>query len=270
MGSNFGGNVGRTEPSLWDYVLRVPPVVRYYFAGSLLVTFLWHFQIIPSEPVILQWRSVFNNYNIPPLVLSFFHWGPISRDRVFELIFMVMTLFRQGAYLEQSIFSGDPAEFVFCLIFCGLMILVQDFFFQSYVLAKCLIMAILQIWVRHNPTQEVRVIFITLRAFYLPLVMLGADFVFSGGKFPFLTLKGLLAGHMYYFLTEIVPRLPGYTHVLYAPQWFKGMFKQTPQTRQPSVGFFSGIQRGQGGTQAPAQPAAQGAHRWGSGNRLGS
>mmetsp|Transcript_22872 Transcript_22872/g.91530 ORF Transcript_22872/g.91530 Transcript_22872/m.91530 type:complete len:263 (-) Transcript_22872:188-976(-) len=203
MGSNFGGNVGRTEPSLWDYVLRVPPVVRYYFAGSLLVTFLWHFQIIPSEPVILQWRSVFNNYNIPPLVLSFFHWGPISRDRVFELIFMVMTLFRQGAYLEQSIFSGDPAEFVFCLIFCGLMILVQDFFFQSYVLAKCLIMAILQIWVRHNPTQEVRVIFITLRAFYLPLVMLGADFVFSGGKFPFLTLKGLLAGHMYYFLTEV-------------------------------------------------------------------
>ncbi|KAJ8906407.1 hypothetical protein NDN08_002900 [Rhodosorus marinus] len=270
MGSNFGANVGRTEPSLWDYVLRVPPVVRYYFAGSLLVTFLWHFRIIPSKPVLLDWESVFRNYNLPPVVLSFFHWGRITRDRLFELIFMVMTLFRQGTYLELSIFSGDASEYVFSLIFCGLIILVQDLFFPSYFLAKCLIMAILQIWVRHNPNQDVKVIFFTIRAFYLPLVMLGADFVFSGGRFPFITLKGLVAGHMYYFLTEILPRLPGYKHVLYAPQWFKGLFSQTPQSQQPTVGFFSGNQQGQPGRPAAAPPAAQVAHRWGSGSRLGS
>mmetsp|Transcript_11251 Transcript_11251/g.16269 ORF Transcript_11251/g.16269 Transcript_11251/m.16269 type:complete len:219 (-) Transcript_11251:685-1341(-) len=206
MGSNFGGNIGRTEPGLWDHVLRVPPVIRYYFAGSLLVTFLWHFRVIPSKPVVLNWEDVFDKYNLPPLVLSFFHWGVVDRNRLFELIFMTMTLFRQGAYLEQSIFSGDAAEYVFCLIFCGLIILVQDFFFPSFVLAKCLIMAILQIWVRHNPNQEVRVIFFTLRAFYLPFVILGADFVFSGGQLPFVTLKGLLAGHLYYFLTEVMKR----------------------------------------------------------------
>jgi len=63
---------------------------------------------------------------------------------------------------------------------------------------------------------------ITPQAFYLPWAMLALDVIFGSPIMP--DLLGIIAGHLYYFLTVLHPLATGKNY-LKTPKWVYPLFK---------------------------------------------
>ena len=64
------------------------------------------------------------------------------------------------------------------------------------------------LWSRRNPTVVINFLeLIQFQAPYLPLFYLALDTLFIGT--PLVTVVGYLVGHLYYFLEDVLPHLPG-------------------------------------------------------------
>lgn len=127
-------------------------------------------------------------------------------------------------------------------------------------MSNSLIMAIIYNWARANPNQQATFMFgLSFKAKYLPWVMVAFTALLGGNPVP--ELLGIIAGHIYFLLTEMVPRDYGYT-VLRTPRWISDMF-----TNEGPAPTFTP----QGQYQPPQQDAGPRGPRytWGSGQRLG-
>ncbi|KAF6159549.1 hypothetical protein GIB67_032320 [Kingdonia uniflora] len=75
-------------------------------------------------------------------------------------------------------------------------------FFWSPYLGISLVFMLLYVWSREFPIAQVNIYgLVSLKAFYLPWAMLALDVIFGSPIMP--DLLGIMAGHLYYFLTAI-------------------------------------------------------------------
>ncbi|KAF6146321.1 hypothetical protein GIB67_042363 [Kingdonia uniflora] len=76
---------------------------------------------------------------------------------------------------------------------------------------------LLYVWSREFPTAQVNIYgLVSLKAFYLPWAMLALDVIFGSPIMP--DLLGIMAGHLYYFLT-VLYLLSSEKHILKTPNW---------------------------------------------------
>ena len=72
-------------------------------------------------------------------------------------------------------------------------------------LSSSLVFMLLYLWSRENPNANTSIMgFVTLKAFYLPWGMMAATAMMGGSVLP--DFLGVIAGHLYYFLTVLQPR----------------------------------------------------------------
>ncbi|KDO79933.1 hypothetical protein CISIN_1g035602mg, partial [Citrus sinensis] len=142
---------------------------------------------------------------------------------------------RYGVQLEKSTFERRTADFLWMMIFSSYII--AEFFFSSwdfYVLSELLALSaipmlwtpflgvslvfmLLYVWSREFPTAQISIYgLVTLKAFYLPWAMLALDVIFGSPLLP--NFLGIIAGHLYYFLTVLHP-LAGGRNILATPRW---------------------------------------------------
>ena len=89
--------------------------------------------------------------------------------------------------------------------------------FPALLLGPSLIMALVYTWSRANATARVSFFGIfTVDGFYLPFALLAWTVVSGGDPIP--DVRGILAGHVYYFLTAVWPRAGG-PALLRTPGW---------------------------------------------------
>lgn len=127
---------------------------------------------------------------------------------------------------------------------------------------------------------------------YLPFVLLGFPLLF-GGSLPWHDIPGLVVGHVYYFLEDVYPRMPGSNgyRPLGTPRWFLVLFNQVggddiqlniaadpaqapaaaPQIneerlQQAESGWEDIAEEVKEDSDASGEP---GGYQWGQGNRLG-
>jgi len=94
---------------------------------------------------------------------------------------------------------------------------VLPFIFYAPFHGPSLIFMVLYLWSKHNPAAQVGFFgVIKFQALYLPFALLGLDVI--QGASPISGVLGILAGHMYYFLTEVYPRTSG-RNVIQTPTW---------------------------------------------------
>ncbi|VFQ81381.1 unnamed protein product [Cuscuta campestris] len=109
------------------------------------------------------------------------------------------------------------------MIFGTLSLLVLSFipYFWSPFLGVSLVFMLLYVWSREFPNANINIYgLVTLKAFYLPWAMLGLDVIFGSPIMP--DLLGIIAGHLYYFLTVLHPLSTGKT-LLKTPKWIHKM-----------------------------------------------
>ncbi|MBA0681160.1 hypothetical protein Goari_012816 [Gossypium aridum] len=111
------------------------------------------------------------------------------------------------------------------MIFGALSLLVLSAIpiFRTPFLGVSLVFMLLYVWSREFPNAQINIYgLVTLKAFYLPWAMLALDVIFGSELIP--DLLGIIAGHLYYFLTVLHPLATG------------KVFLKTPMWQFPCVG----------------------------------
>lgn len=109
--------------------------------------------------------------------------------------------------LEKHSFRNKPAEFILFFVFGSSIFLLAALFLGLEFLSPCLSSMMLYLWARRNPTVQINFFEIfQFRAPFMPWFLI--LFVLMFGFNPKYDLIGVFAGHMYYYLEDVVPFIP--------------------------------------------------------------
>jgi Derlin-2/3 len=109
--------------------------------------------------------------------------------------------------LESHSFRNRPADFILFFVFGSSIFLLAALFLGLEFLSPCLSAMMLYLWARRNPTVHINFLEVfQFRAPFLPWFLL--LFVVMFGFNPKYDIIGVAAGHIYYYLEDVVPKIP--------------------------------------------------------------
>lgn len=109
-----------------------------------------------------------------------------------------------------SISTGGTADYAFAMLFAAVVTLCSYTFLGRTLpplFCRNMIYFVLYIWSRRHPTSQANIWGIPLKAMYLPFAYLALT-IFMGNPY-FDQLHGMVIGHLYYFLADVVPQVYG-------------------------------------------------------------
>ncbi|XP_031495394.1 derlin-1 [Nymphaea colorata] len=198
-----------------EYYASLPPVSKAYGTICVLTTALFHLGLVNPYYIALIYSEVLQRFQIWRLITNFFFLGKFSINFGIRLLMIA----RYGVQLEQGPFARRTADFLWMMIFGASCLLAFSIVPQmrSYFLGVSLVFMLLYVWSREYPNAQINIYgLVTLKAFYLPWTMLALDVIFGSPLLP--DLLGIVAGHLYYFLTVLHP-LAGGRNIMKTPVW---------------------------------------------------
>ncbi|KAJ7973762.1 Derlin [Quillaja saponaria] len=198
-----------------EFYKSLPPISKAYGTLCLLATTAYQFGLFHPAYIALIYEPVFLHFQVWRLFTNFFFLGNFSINFGIRLLMIA----RYGVQLENGPFERRTADFLWMMIFGALSLLALSAIpiFWSPFLGISLVFMLLYVWSREFPNAQINIYgLVTLKAFYLPWAMLALDVVFGSSPMP--DLMGIIAGHLYYFLTVLHP-LAGGKNFLKTPNW---------------------------------------------------
>ncbi|XP_022145089.1 derlin-1 [Momordica charantia] len=198
-----------------EYYNSLPPISKGYGTLCLLATTAFQLGLYGPVHIALIHGLVFKHFQVWRLFTNFLFLGKFSINFGIRLLMIA----RYGVQLENGPFQRRTADFLWMMIFGALTLLVLSAIpiFWSPFLGISLVFMLLYVWSREFPNAQINLYgLVTLKAFYLPWAMLALDVIFGSPLVP--DLLGILAGHLYYFLTVLHP-LAGGKNILRTPFW---------------------------------------------------
>ncbi|XP_032219163.2 derlin-1-like [Nematostella vectensis] len=250
------------ENEIGEWFRGIPLITRYWFLLSVVFPLLGRIGILHPLYMILNFDLVFYRFQIWRLLTAFVYY-PITPQTGFHYLINIYFLYSYSTRLESGLFDGRPADFLFMLLFNGIVLLIIGFVASIPLLMDPLVLSVLYIWCQVNKDTIVQFWFgMQFKAMYLPWVLAIFNMIIQGGGF--MELIGIFVGHVYFFLMFKYPQDFGGTRFISTPSFF---YKYLPN-RQGGVSGFG---------QAPASrrprtddDAGGGwGRRWGRGQRLG-
>lgn len=147
------------------------------------------------------------------LITPFFILGRLDFNAVIQMVW----IYTYGTSLESNTYSHNPAEYLFAYLFCGAFLLFTSFitpytFLKGYVslpiMAPSMVFVLIHLYSRNNPDQGVSIWgLMKIRSFYLPFAFSAIKMIMGGDIVP--DLCGIMAAHVFYWLTDLYPRATG-------------------------------------------------------------
>ncbi|KAK9266639.1 hypothetical protein L1049_021912 [Liquidambar formosana] len=206
---------GSAMSSPAEFYKSLPPISKAYGTLCLLTTIACQLGLCHPADIALMHELVFSRFQVWRLITNFFFLGKFSINFGIRLLMIV----RYGVQLEKGPFERRTADFLWMMIFGALSLLALSAIpmLWSPFLGISLVFMLLYIWSREFPNAQINLYgLVTLKAFYLPWAMLALDVIFGSPLLP--DLLGIIAGHLYYFLTVLHP-LSGGKNILKTPMW---------------------------------------------------
>ncbi|KAJ7959555.1 Derlin [Quillaja saponaria] len=219
-----------------------------------MTTAAYYLQLYDPRSIALSYSDVIKRLQVWRIFTNFFFLGPFSLPFALHLIMIA----RYGVSLERGPFDKRTADYVWMLIFGALSLLVMAAvpFLWSPFMGVSIVFMIIYIWGREFPNARINIYgLVSLKGFYLPWAMLALDLIFGNPIKP--DILGMLAGHLYYFLTVLHP-LAGGKYIFKTPllvhkfvaYWGEGTQINSPVQRDPAAGVaFRGRSYRLSGTQ---------------------
>ncbi|XP_058732223.1 derlin-1 [Vicia villosa] len=200
-----------------EFYKSLPPITKAYGTACFVATVAYELGLYKPQYIALIFGQVFYRFQVWRLVTNFFFLGGFSISFAFHLLMLI----RYGMQLEKGPFERRTADFLWMMIFGAFALLVLSVivipFFRSAFLGVSLVFMLLYVWSREFPNAVVSFYgLVSLKAFYLPWTMLALDVLFGSSIMP--DLLGIIAGHLFYFLTVLHP-LAGGKNILKTPMW---------------------------------------------------
>lgn len=124
-----------------------------------------------------------------------------------DTIFDFFILYRYSSMLESNSFRNKPADFIVFFVFGSIFFIMCAIIFGLEFLSPCLSIMMLYLWCRRNPAIQINFLEIFhFKAPFLPWFLL--LFVIMFGFNPKNDLIGISIGHLYYFLEDVLPKIP--------------------------------------------------------------
>ncbi|KAF2457030.1 Der1-like family-domain-containing protein [Lineolata rhizophorae] len=205
-----------------DVYYTLPPVSRTITAAALIASVGVHAGFIPFYYVAfipqLLWK-------IPPDI-----WRPFSSFLItgagWGLIFDLYFLYKYSSALEtESPRFSRPGDFPTYIAFCWVVILATaGYFMNGIIFMSALELAFAYTYSQDNPYRKTTFYIVTIQTRFLPYVLLLMTLVMGGQYAAMRQATGLIAAHLYDFLTRIWPTYGGGRNYIQTPEFVARMF----------------------------------------------
>ncbi|KAJ4303069.1 hypothetical protein N0V90_001960 [Kalmusia sp. IMI 367209] len=252
-----------------DVFWTLPPVTRTITAAAVVVSALGYARIISLSQFYFFKPWIFTTQMLPQLwrlVTAFF----ITKPK-FAIVLDPYFLYQYGSGLErESSRFSQPGDFFVYTIFVGSFIVaLAGFFLNAFTFLPALTLAYAYTYAQDNPTRQVSFFIITFDAKYLPLALLFMTLIMDGPDQALPQATGLIAAHLFDFLTRIWPTFGGGINYITTPATVKQWFGGRPGAQQARP--YGMAQQGRTNNDAASTGRSTGASssQWGPGRRLG-
>ena len=222
--------------------------------------------------LIFNWYGLRYKFEVWRLVTPFMFVGGFSFDTLITLYMLVSYSQRYEISPYNTGAGGGSADYAFMLILSSIILNAFClFFFGAMLLVRPLVFTVLYLWTKREPNAQVSIFGFPIQAKFLPFALLCLDLFM--GKPVNGDIIGIGAGHLYYFIVEIVPALYG-KDFLHTPEFLINFFG-TGVYVPPAPTATQRSWPGPGRVNPPNQAARSvsentSGHNWGSGRPLGS
>ncbi|KAF2115074.1 Der1-like family-domain-containing protein [Lophiotrema nucula] len=263
-----------------DVFWTLPPVSRTITAGAVVVSALGYSGMINLFYYVFIQQYIFTVSMIPQvwrLVTAFLITGP-----KFGILMDPYFLYQYGSGLEteSSRFPQPGDFFIYTCFVASAITILAGLVLQSGTFLHALSLAYAYTYAQDNPTRRVSFFIIQFDAKYLPFAMILVSFVMGGPGSALTQTTGLVAAHLYDFLTRIWPTFGGGRNYIFTPaivkQWF-GAAPGVPQQRtygtaipgRPAAAAGAGAGAGANDPSTGRSTGFSGGSGYGPGRRLG-
>ncbi|RWR87436.1 hypothetical protein CKAN_01637700 [Cinnamomum micranthum f. kanehirae] len=223
-----------------EYYKSLPPVSKTYGVLCLLITSAFYLELYNPEVIYLSYSLVLKRLQVWRLITNFFFLAPFS----FRFAMRLLMIARYWVLLEKGAFDKRTADFLWMIIFGALSLLVIAAIppLWSPFMGVSLVFMLVYVWSREVPNAQISIYgVVTIKGFYLPWAFLALDLIFGAPLKP--DILGIVAGHLYYFLSVLHP-LAGGRNLLKTPLWVhklvmfwgEGVQVNSPVQPNPSAG----------------------------------
>ncbi len=219
-------DIHNTGNGVSDFFQGLPVVCRTLLVTYLVTGLLWFVRVLPVQHMYHEWPLSLLSF--PPfasrasfpglhrLVTNFSIVGTPSINYLFNLVWLV----QYGASYEKAAFLGDAAAAIWMAMLGMANILAVDLLVpwaRAPFHGQALIFMMIYLWSKTQGPEVTVSMFgvVKLKAAYLPFALLFIDVI--QGATPTHGVRGILAGHMYWFLREVMQS----RFVIDTPAWLR-------------------------------------------------
>ena len=181
-----------------------PKITKILVLSSFGISVLVWSGLINTLDIYLNFYLIFHKYEIWRILTTFLYFGEFNLN----LILHMFIFFRDSKILERKIFQGNSADYLYFILFCMIFLLLLSPITKTLFLSTSLNFAMMYYWGRKSKMTNVEFMGVfTFRAPYLSIFYLMISFLL-GYEYKELII-GIIVGHVYFFLKEILPRIKG-------------------------------------------------------------
>eukprot|EP00618_Florenciella_parvula_P019107 CAMPEP_0119538048 /NCGR_PEP_ID=MMETSP1344-20130328/50575_1 /TAXON_ID=236787 /ORGANISM="Florenciella parvula, Strain CCMP2471" /LENGTH=228 /DNA_ID=CAMNT_0007580789 /DNA_START=18 /DNA_END=701 /DNA_ORIENTATION=+ len=208
-------------PEEWFYGL--PPITRTMFVAILGTTCLCSFGMISPMSLTLDFGRLSSKFEVWRLATNFVFFGTFSFPFLIQMYIFVQYSQRYEVAPFNTGAGGTSADYAWMLCIGAALLTVMGFFASQPFLGQALSFMVLYVWSRKNPDAMTSIFGFQMQAFYLPWALIALNVLI--GNPIFMSILGVVAGHIYYFLHYIAPESMGIDPIktpLFLIEWFGG------------------------------------------------
>ena len=181
-----------------------PKITKILVLSSFSLSILVWSGLINTLDIYLNFYLIIHKLEVWRILTTFIYFGEFNLN----LILHMFIFFRDSKILEKKIFQGNSADYLYFILFCMIFLLLLSPITKSLFLSTSLNFAMMYYWGRKSKMTNVEFMGVfTFRAPYLSIFYLMISFLL-GYEYKELII-GIIVGHVYYFLKEILPRIKG-------------------------------------------------------------
>lgn len=216
---------------LEQFIRNIPIVTRAILSMILLTTLAVELNLVTPYKLYLDPKLIVKHGQVWRLLTCCTYFGRLNMSFICHFLYTYKTI----RDIEESIFEGKVADFVYMLIFgwismCILGTMTKMMFLQTSVNSMLLYVFCM----KYGFLNAELFGFIQLRLRDCPLVMLLVSLIAQDDVAP--ELIGMLVGRVYYYLTDVYPSLHGGYNILETPWFIRRLFESTDDDTQLTDG----------------------------------
>ena len=180
-----------------------PPITRSIFLITFGLSLGVTLECFTLLKLYFNWKLIYTDGQVWRLITSLFFMGELSPHTIFQFFIC----FRYLYHLETTTFRNRPEDLITFLTLGCTFFLVSAFFLGLQNMSGSVSTMMLYMWSRKNPNIELSFLDVFhFRSCFLPYFIFLMTLL--TGFDVTLDLLGIIAGHVYFFMEDVVPRVP--------------------------------------------------------------